>query len=411
MISFKYVLLIIFMSMISFSYAQIDGTTKKQLNKVEKYYGAKKYSKAAELMKEVLNKYPINESLWKMYQEITFQNYRIHAKTASTYAVSVSGKNANDSLASSLQELIDYTSQVPKYEYYNALYYTSLAIPYATRVSSELRSIYVDGLYYSDKNISFKSKAFFDKADGEFRAKNYQKATEYYQKALDEDTTNYKALLYIGDSYYAMEYYGKAAEYFRKAITKQPNLLEPVKYLSDALAHKGERDRAFIVAKQSLLVYPDEGIFEKIARYLDDEGKKKLDRNWILRLSSANSIRDKNHRNQFFNDPLHFSYYIDAVNDVKEYYDEDGLLKSTVDKPLDTYLEVYCWKKMLEATQNEDIPALEYARYMEQQGMLAPYVLVSLFNVDLYPQYRHLADTKSELVKEYIDNYLIINTK
>ena len=234
MISFKHVLLIIFMSMISFSYAQIDGTTKKQLNKVEKYYGAKKYSKAAELMKEVLNKYPINESLWKMYQEITFQNYRIHAKTASTYAVSVSGKNANDSLASSLQELIDYTSQVPKYEYYNALYYTSLAIPYATRVSSELRSIYVDGLYYSDKNISFKSKAFFDKADGEFRAKNYQKATEYYQKALDEDTTNYKALLYIGDSYYAMEYYGKAAEYFRKAITKQPNLLEPVKYLSEA---------------------------------------------------------------------------------------------------------------------------------------------------------------------------------
>ena len=111
-------------------------------------------------------------------------------------------------------------------------------------------------------------------------------------------------------------------------------------------------------------MYPDEGIFEKIARYLDDEGKKKLDRNWILRLSSANSIRDKNHRNQFFNDPLHFSYYIDAVNDVKEYYDEDGLLKSTVDKPLDTYLEVYCWKKMLEATRNEDIPALEYARYM-----------------------------------------------
>ena len=206
---------------------------------------------------------------------------------------------------------------MPKYEYYNALYYTSLAIPYATRVSSELRSIYVDGLYYSDKNISFKSKAFFDKADCEFRAKNYQKATEYYQKALDEDTTNYKALLYIGDSYYAMEYYGKAAEYFRKAITKQPNLLEPVKYLSEALAHKGERDWAFIVAKQSLLVYPDEGIFEKIARYLDDEGKKKLDRNWILRLSSANSIRDKNHRNQFFNDPLHFSYYIDAVNDVK----------------------------------------------------------------------------------------------
>ena len=74
-------------------------------------------------------------------------------------------------------------------------------------------------------------------------------------------------------------------------------------------------------------------------------------------------------------------------------------------------MEVYCWKKMLEATRNEDIPALEYARYMEQQGMLAPYVLVSLFNVDLYPQYRHLADTKSELVKEYIDNYLIINTK
>ena len=65
----------------SYSYAQMDGTTRKQLNKVEKYYEAKKYSKAAGLMKEVLNKYPINESLWQLYQEITFQNYREHAKT------------------------------------------------------------------------------------------------------------------------------------------------------------------------------------------------------------------------------------------------------------------------------------------------------------------------------------------
>ena len=136
MIFFKHVLLIIFLSMVTVSYAQIDGTTKKQLNKIEKYYGAKKYSKAAEVMKEVLNKYPINESLWKMYQEITFQNYREHAKTASTFTVSVSGKNASDRLASSLQELMDYTAQFPKYEYYNALYYSSLSIPYATRVSS-----------------------------------------------------------------------------------------------------------------------------------------------------------------------------------------------------------------------------------------------------------------------------------
>ncbi|MDA0778735.1 MAG: hypothetical protein O3C19_06715 [Bacteroidetes bacterium] len=116
MIFFKHVLLIIFVSTVTFGHAQMDGTTKKQLNKVEKYYGEKKYSKAAELMKEVLNKYPINESLWKMYQEITFQNYREHAKTASTYTVSVSGKNASDRLASSLQELRNHRPQFPKYE-------------------------------------------------------------------------------------------------------------------------------------------------------------------------------------------------------------------------------------------------------------------------------------------------------
>lgn len=411
MIFFKRVILLILISVTFLCNAQLDNTTKKQLKKVEKYYNAKKYNKAAEVMKDVLNKYPINESLWKIYQEVTYQNYRSQDRPGLSYNITVKGDNPNDSLVSSFEEIMNYTLNLPKYEYFNALYYTSLSVPFESRTSTTLRNKYVDVLYYTDKDISFKSKAFFEKANGEFQAENYQKAAEYYQKSYDEDSSNYKALLYVGDCYYAMEYFGKAAEYFRQAMTMQPMLLEPIKYLSDALAHKGEVDKAFIVAKQSLLVYPDEDMIYKIAEFLDNEGEKKLDRNWVLRLSPTNSVSDLQHRNQFFNEPLHFTHYINALNDVKDYYGEDGLLKAEVNKPLDKYLEVHCWKKMLEATANEDIPALEYARFMDKQGMLAPYLLISLFNVDLYPQYRNFVDTKPEIAKQFIDNYLIINAK
>jgi hypothetical protein len=45
---------------------------------------------------------------------------------------------------------------------------------------------------------------------------------------------------------------------------------------------------------------------------------------------------------------------------------------------------------------------------MDSEGMLEPYLLIGLFNVDLYAQYRDLVKNNEVAIDKYINDYLII---
>jgi hypothetical protein len=64
---------------------------------------------------------------------------------------------------------------------------------------------------------------------------------------------------------------------------------------------------------------------------------------------------------------------------------------------------------MLEATADEDIESLEYAREMDKKGMLEPYLLIGLYNVDLYQQYLHFIENNKLEAEKFISDYLIVN--
>jgi tetratricopeptide (TPR) repeat protein len=395
------------------AYGQLDKQSSKDLKKIEKYYKKEKYEKAGILMKDLLNKYPLNENMWKSYQGIMYQNYAKNYVPMSDFKIEVKSED-KDVDTEAISRQLNYVMKKPLFDYNNALYYAAISTPFNAQSSILLRKKYIDPLYYDESAVNIRSKAYYEKAEAEFQDKNFQEAISLYQQSYEEDTTNYKALLYLGDTYFAMEYYGKAAEYFRKAMKKEPMLTEPIKFLADALSKKGDRDGAMQVAKQSLLIYPEESMYILLYN-MASEMDKKLDRNWLLKLAPAANVIDYYNRNQFYDDDLHFSYYREALLEVKELYDVNGILKE--DKKLeaaelmisDKYLEVYCWRKMLDATVSEDIPALDYAREMEKAGMLEPYLLVGLFNVDLYAQYRDLVKTNEVVINKYINDYLIID--
>jgi len=53
--------------------AQLDDQSSKSLKKIERYYKKEKFEKAGILMKELLNKYPLNKNLWEYYQGVMFK--------------------------------------------------------------------------------------------------------------------------------------------------------------------------------------------------------------------------------------------------------------------------------------------------------------------------------------------------
>ncbi len=389
-------------------FAQMDKTNAKKIKKITKLYKKKKYVGAGKLTREVINDYPVNENLWNLYNQVMYANYSSSKLLSNGYSISIEGEDAPS--AKRLKTTLDSIFKKPKYDYHNALYYSNTCLPYNLRSSSLLRNLYVDSRYFTTNSVSTESNDLFSLGEEEFKTKNFQKAIGYYQKAYEADTSNYKALLYVGDSYFAIEYYGQAARYFRRAMKKQPLLNEPVKYLADVLMKKGEYKQALDIAKQSLLVYPEESMMIQINTILKKQNSdKNLQRNWILRLAPANTVVDTNYRECFFDNLLHFEHYVNAKEGAEKNYESTGIRRSDVDISQEKYLEVLSWKKMLEATAGEDIPALEYAREMDIRGMLAPYVFISLFNVDCYSQYRDFVDNNKEFAERYINEFLIVS--
>jgi hypothetical protein len=380
-------LAILFLVFASVSSAQMDKTNIRAMKKIDRLSRREKFENAEIRMRSVLNKYPVSLNLWDIYIRITYEDY----------IQKLTKKNASD-----------INTKNALFDYYNAIYYANMSVPFNSRASSMLRELYVDKIYYSRKNLNAQSLELFEKATLEMSAQNYQLAIDLYEKSYFLDSNNYSALIGLGKSHAKMEYYGKAIQYYNQAKQVQPMINESNTLLASALLKKGESSLALKVCKNSLLVYPEESIFSMMYSILDKQNKQ-LQRNWVLRLAPINNVDDYYHRGQLFNDQLHFIYYRNALETAKEYYDLNGLLKEGVTLPISQYLEVYCWEKMLEATEGKDVPALSYARYIYNKGLLEPYVLINLFNVDLYAQFHHFVENKENVALDFINQHLISN--
>ena len=53
------------------------------------------------------------------------------------------------------------------------------------------------------------------------------------------------------------------------------------------------------------------------------------------------------------------------------------------------------------------MPALDYAMYINDKGLLEPYLLINLFYVDLYAQFKHFVENNKSVAENYINEELI----
>ena len=70
------------------------------------------------------------------------------------------------------------------------------------------------------------------------------------------------------------------------------------------------------------------------------------------------------------------------------------------------YLELYSWRKMLDAHRTEKPEELAFAYEMEEAGYLDCYVFWSMYHFDFYDQYAHWAKGNHDRIKYYIETYL-----
>lgn len=101
-----------------------------------------------------------------------------------------------------------------------------------------------DGYKFTDYNLSDEAKKYFDQAEEFFQANKAEQALEMYKKTIETDTGYYPAITYIGQSYAFLKEYNKAIEWYQKAIGKSYIDYMAHWFLADALQAKGNLKEA-----------------------------------------------------------------------------------------------------------------------------------------------------------------------
>lgn len=397
----RMMLLTFLMTFASVNYAQLTKDEKK-VQKCIKIYNKKGYDKAI----EKLEGYMASQTFSSLYAyetlvKMEFQRYSEGMNLIESIEVEneENTQEENDSLAQAYKDIFFgiYTNRLINVCRRGTIESTSFT------ADMYLRQLLVD--YNPDTLVSDKAKSYYDEGEEYFVKEDFEMAAMNYRKAVKEDLTYYKALLYLGDCFWAREQYDSAAFYFTKAKEIQPDLLEARKYIVDALVEQGLLYRAKKECVEALLVYPGHDMKLKLDNILEVENKYLNDR-CVIRNFFPNDMGNEDQYN--LETSFLWGDYRAAKDDVSKYCNEDGIIEENGEFE-DRYLEVYSFRKMLEAHPNDLPEHLNFADKMREEGYLDSYVFISLFHIDIYEQFKDFMSYEENRTKtlDFIEKYLI----
>jgi len=369
------------------------GQTNPKMEKAVKTFNSGEIDKGISMMEKLTVKDPSDDN-WNVLIDMYYYRYE-YAKKNEVSAVSAA---IGESLGVKSKH-VAYTSSRQCFADLIARCREAGLASQSSRASQLLRNYFVD--YAPDTAVSEAAQKEFDTAEKYFSKKDFNKSKLYYEKALALQPDFYKAIIYIGDSYWYLENMDSAIYYFRKGIEMNPDLLEPRKYLVDALGFSKRDEEAVHECIEAICIYPDQSMFIKYSDLIERKGKK-FDQKWMKRGSEINSIAWAETKTK---DPV-WSIYQDAENDIKLYCDSNGVITKSNALTTSKYLEVYCWEKMLK--DSKKLPAeFAFAKEMAEKGYLDCYVFLSVFHFDLYDQYVDFVKNNRDRIKTYIEEYLV----
>ncbi|MFT5822992.1 MAG: tetratricopeptide (TPR) repeat protein [Crocinitomix sp.] len=373
---------------------------EKQITKCWKVFNTKSYTKGIGKLEKYMSQQEWPSLL--AYESLVSMHYADFNRNANIFGfdlkIEVDGVE-NDSLTKTFQEMLE---DIYRSRFLNVCRMSTME---STSPSADvyLRQLMVD--IDPDTSVSEKGAAYYSEAEEFFVNGDFELAESNYRKALKEDTAYYKAHLYLGDSFWAREEYDSAQVYYKIARNMQPNLLEPRIYIIDALVEQELFYRAKKECIEALTVYPGQNLKYKLQRVLYIENKF-MNEHRVNRRFYANDMsideQPALEGNMFWAD------YRKAKAEVSKYCNDDGIIEENGETD-DRYLEVYSFRRMLEQHMHDLPEPLHFADKMREEGFLEPYIFVSLFHIDIYPQFKDYMSEEANREKtiDFVEKYLI----
>jgi tetratricopeptide (TPR) repeat protein len=377
----------------------LTAQTNKQIEKATKLFYKDHDKGIAKLRKYMAKAEQPSLSAYEVLVKMEFMDYDQSMAVWESIDINVKDEDSkiNDS---TMQALVNRFKEEKKQHFLDVCRMSTLE-SYSYSGEIYLRIMTVD--YTPDTLVSDQALKFFNEGERYFASKQYESAQKEYRKALTADSTFYKATLYLGDTYWILENPDSALFYYELARDMHPDLLEPRKYIVDALTDQGLYYRAKKECIDAICIYPGLDMKLKLLKILEIENKRLNDRRFLRAFFPNNPNTNQGELSGVWAD------YRKAKSEVSRYTNEEGIIEDNgVTK--DKYLEVYSFRRMLDENVDKELPGeLQFALKMKEEGYLEPYVFISMFHVDIYPQLRHYMSIEEnvEKSKDYIEKYLI----
>lgn len=203
--------------------------------------------------------------------------------------------------------------------------------------------------------------------------------------------------------HYQKEQYDSAVFYLKKTIHHYPTRVEPRENLAQLFFSQGNIYRAKEQVEELMLLYPGQDMKEYYQQLLYTE-EKQLKEHRITRPVFPNQIG--------VHYPFakgHWKDYQEAKYRVAPFTALDGMIRKN-EITREKYLEVYCWKKMLDRNRHQKPDELLFAYEMEEKGLLDCYVFYSNFHIDLIQQVQNFVQSKENRLrmKKMIADHLVV---
>jgi tetratricopeptide (TPR) repeat protein len=256
-------------------------------------------------------------------------------------------------------------------------------------------------------------------AEAAFARHDFEEAIKNYSKVLESDPKNYSAVLFIGDTYFAEKNWTKAGEWYQKAIDLDPNKETAHRYYADMLLKNGEIEKSRAQFIQGVIAEPYNPISWRALQGWATTNKLQLKR---VHVDTPNNVSQTGEKNITITlDPkapaetstLWLSYGLTKAkwhgDEFKKQFPEEKQYRHSLAEETDAltaaatvWIEVNEKKKAAPKDPN-----LILLLKLYRAKMIEPYVLLNAADEGIAQDYARYREKNREKLAQYLSEFVV----
>jgi tetratricopeptide (TPR) repeat protein len=262
-------------------------------------------------------------------------------------------------------------------------------------------------------------------AEAAFSRRDFEEAIKNYTKILEYEPKNYSAVLFIGDTYFAEKNWARAGEWYQKAIDLNPNKETAHRYYGDMLLKNGEIEKSRTRFIQGVVAEPYNPITWRALQAWATTNKLQLKRVHVDTPNNVSQTGDKNititvdPKASDETSTLWLSYGLAKVkwrgDEFKKHFPAEKQYRHSLTEEAEALtMAATVWTEVNESEKKQKKvppapkdPNLILLLKLYQAKMIEPYVLLNAADEGIAQDYPGYREKNRDKLEQYLSDFVV----